>query len=164
MDDPRPERDLEPDESGRVPAAVEVLVVVADRRHGVGEEPEPADDLGALLRMDLHHGALGQREVAGLHQDRVGNGDLADVVEQRRVGEDLELVAREPDLAADAYGDLTHAPRVPCRVGIPGVDGRRQALECLGGPGAQQPVCVLERDVLPVDRVRRVLQPSLALA
>ena len=51
-----------------------------------------------------------------------------------------------------------------CGVGVARVNGCREAFERLGRPGAQQPVCLLQRDVLPVNRARRVLQPALALA
>ena len=50
MDDPRSERNLDLGQARRIAGAVEVLVVMADRRDGVCEKAESADDLGALRR------------------------------------------------------------------------------------------------------------------
>ena len=63
-----------------------------------------------------------------LQQDRVGDRELADVVEERRVAEHLELRLREAELAADRERELLHAPRVPGRVRVARVDGRRERL------------------------------------
>src|SRR5205807_5206420 len=95
------ERDLVPAEMLRVSGSVVALVVVPDRGNGVLEEAEPVDDAGALVRVALHQPPLLRVEPLGLQQDRIRNRELADVVEERRVPEQVELALREPELASD---------------------------------------------------------------
>ena len=54
MDDAGPEWNLLAAEPVRIAGAVESLVMVTDRRHGVVEESEAIDDAGALLSVTLH--------------------------------------------------------------------------------------------------------------
>ena len=83
---------------------------MADRRDGVVQEAEAVDDPRALVGVPLHQRPLLIREDGGLEQDRVGNGQLADVVEERRVPEQVELRLREPQLAPDRERELLDAP------------------------------------------------------
>ena len=53
------------------------------RRHRIGERHR-RDDLGADLRMDPDLLELFLRERARLREDVLGDGELADVVQQRR--------------------------------------------------------------------------------
>ena len=84
-EDPGVELELARVEPARVAAAGEPLVVVehepADR---VGEAAELAQQLATPLRVALDDGELLVGQRAGLLQDRVGDVELADVVEQRR--------------------------------------------------------------------------------
>ena len=130
-------------------------MVVADRGHGVVQETEPVDDPRALVGVPLHQRPLLVGEDGRLEQDRVGDGELADVVEQRRVAEEVELRLREAQLAADREGELLHAPRVAGRVGVAGVDRRREALHRRRRALLQEAVRLLERDVLALDRLCR---------
>ena len=50
MDDPGAERDLFPKQPVGIAGSVEALVVMPDRRDGVGEEAEAVDNLRALCR------------------------------------------------------------------------------------------------------------------
>ena len=109
VDDPRAERDVLPAQPVRVAGAVEALVVVLDRRHGVAEEAEPVDDPRALLRVVLHERPLQPGERRRLEEDRVRDRELADVVEERRVTEQVELGLREADLPADRERELLDA-------------------------------------------------------
>ena len=84
--------------------------MVANRRHGVLEEAEAVDDARSLLRVALHERPLLVREARGLQQDRVRNRELADVVEECRVTEQIELRLREPELAPDRERELLDAP------------------------------------------------------
>ena len=95
MDDPRAERDVLAQSRLGVAGAVPALVVVPDRRHGVVEEAEPVDDPRALVGVPLHQRPLVGRQARRLEQDRVGDRELADVVEERRVAEQVELGLRE---------------------------------------------------------------------
>ena len=155
MDDPCAERDLLPLQAVRIAEAVEALVVVADRRHGVVQEAEPVDDPRALVRVALHERPLLVGEHGRLEQDRVGDRELADVVEERRVAEQVELGLRKPQLAADRERELLHAPRMAGRVRVARVDGRREALHRGRRALVQQPVGLLERNVLALDRLGR---------
>ena len=158
VDDPGAERDLLAAEPVRVAGAVEALVVVADRRHRVLEEAEAVDDARALLGVALHQRPLLARQARRLEEDRVRDRELADVVEERRVAEQVELRLREAELAADRERELLHAPRVAGGVRVARVDRRREGLHRRGRALAQQPVRLLERDVLRLDRLRRLAQ------
>jgi len=61
--------------------AVPALVVVADERYRLAQAAELADDVGAVGGMPLDHLVLVLRQPAGLQQDRVGDAQLADVVQ-----------------------------------------------------------------------------------
>ena len=158
MDDPGAERDLLPGQPVGIPRAVEALVVVADRRHRVAEEPEPVDDARALLGVALHQRPLLGRERGGLQQDRVGDRELADVVEERGVAEQVELRLGEAELAADRERELLHAARVAGRVRVARVDRRGERLHRRGRALLEQPVRLLERDVLRLDRLGRLAE------
>ena len=153
VDDAGAERDLLAPQPVGVARAVEALVVVADRRDRVAEESEPVDDAGALVGVALHQRPLLLRQARGLQQDRVRNRELADVVEERRVAEQVELGVREAELAADRQRELLDAARVARGVRVACVDGRREALHRRRRALLQQPVRLLERDVLRVDRL-----------
>ena len=95
-DDARLQRDRIAREAVRIARSVHALVVVQrDAAHQlrVGERlqaevgQQVVDDRLAAVAVGAHHVHLVGREAAGLEQDRVGNADLADVV-QRRVGLD----------------------------------------------------------------------------
>ena len=59
------------------------------------------EDAGAQLRVALDLGPLVVVERAGLVQDRVGDAELADVVEDAGGAHALDLVGREAELARD---------------------------------------------------------------
>ena len=71
------------------------------------------------------------------------------------MAEQVELGLREPELAADRQRELLHAARVAGGVGVAGVDRGREALHGRGRALLEQPVRVLERDVLGLDRLGR---------
>jgi len=73
-----------------------------------------------------------------------GDRDLADVVEERRVAQEVELGLRELELAADCQRQLLHTPRVPRRRRVPGVDRRRERLHRGRGPFLQQAIRLFE--------------------
>ena len=158
MDDARTERDLLADDAVGIAVAVEPLVVVADRGHRVLEEAETVDDPRALLRVALHQRPLLAGEARRLQQDRVRDRKLADVVEERRVTEQVELRLREVELPADGERKLLHASRMAGRVRVSRVDRRRERLHRRRRALAQRPVGLLERHVLRLDRVRRLAQ------
>ena len=63
-----------------------------------GEEVTVRDDRLADDRVPLHLGPLGRRQRAGLLEDVVGDVDLADVVQDRRVPQRLRLRPRQSHL------------------------------------------------------------------
>ena len=69
------------------------------------------------------------------------------------MAEQVELRLREAELAADREGELLHAPRVAGGVRVARVDGRREGLHRRGRALVEQPVRLLERDVLRLDRL-----------
>src|SRR5206468_10748916 len=95
-----------------------------------------------------------------LEEYRVGDADLADVVQERGLFDDVQLVAREAELPRDHRRRGGDAARMAGRVRVPRVDRRRQRLE--GGRRALDPraMGLLERRVLLDDRLARLLQPQ----
>ena len=154
----RAERDLVPAQTVRIAGAVEALVVVPDRRHGVGHEAETVDDPGSLGGVPAHQAPLLGVETRRLHQDRVRDRQLADVVEEGGVAEKVELGTGEVELAADRERQALHAARVAGRVRVARVDRRGEAFHRRGRALAEQPVRLLERHVLRVDRLGRLAQ------
>src|SRR5206468_1776585 len=112
VDDAGAERDLLALEPVGVASAVEALVMVPDRGYRVVQEAEAVDDAGALVRVPLHQRPFVLGEARRLEQDRVRNRQLADVVEERRVAEQVELRLREAELAADRERELLDTARV----------------------------------------------------
>ena len=106
----------------------------------------------------LHQRPLVVGQPRRLQQHGVRDGELADVVEERRVAEQLELGLREAELAADRERELLHAAGVPGRVGVAGVHCCREALHRGCRALLEQAVRLLERHVLGLDRLGRRAQ------
>ena len=75
------------------------LVVVEDDRHGVLERGRLLEDDLADPRMLDDGPPLGRRERRRLVEDLLGHGDLADVVEQRRDADPVDLGLGQLELA-----------------------------------------------------------------
>ncbi len=84
-EDPGRERDLIAGKRVRVPGAVPALVGVADDRHDAAQEADRLEDARAQERVLLHDLFLFGRERARLRQDRSGDADLAERMEEGRV-------------------------------------------------------------------------------
>ena len=79
------------DQSVGIAGAVEPLVVMANDRQLGRQLLDRPDDLLALDRVRVHDHALFLGQRARLEQDRVGDADLADVVQQAAPLERLQL-------------------------------------------------------------------------
>jgi hypothetical protein len=97
-----------------------------------------------------------------LREDRVGHADLAGVVEETREAEQIEALAPEPQLLAEADGDPLHPQRVAGGVRVLRVDRGVEALDRLERALLEQPVRLDEPDrpgaellVLAAQRPRR---------
>ena len=127
--DPSLDRDRLAGEAARVAAAVPLLVVaegdrrrhVEDRGGGAAQQPV------ALLGVGLHDRALLGGERAGLQQDRVGDRDLADVVQRCRVAEPLAELAVEPGLLGEQRREAPDPLDVRAGVLVAELDRHRQA-------------------------------------
>ena len=102
--------------------------MVPDRRHGVVQEAKPVDDACTFVGVALHERPLGGRQACRLQENCVRQGQLPDVVEKRRVAEEIELGLREPELPSDREGELLDAARMAGGVRVAGVDGRGETL------------------------------------
>ena len=70
------------------------------------------------------------RQLAGLVQDVLGNGELADVVQQRsRLDAREGAASSEADSRRQRDGPALHPPDMAVRDGIFGVDGMRQRFD-----------------------------------
>src|SRR4051812_22960844 len=91
-DDPRRDRDRLAGETVRVAAAVPALVDGADDGRGGLQQRNPAEQLGADLRMLLYLGVLVIGERGRFGEQLAAHADLADVMQQGRVANVALLV------------------------------------------------------------------------
>jgi hypothetical protein len=80
----------------------------------------------ALLGVCLHDRALLRGQLARLEQDRVGNRDLADVVQRRRVSERRAEVRIHADMLSQQRREATDPLDVGARVLVAELDGHRE--------------------------------------
>jgi hypothetical protein len=88
-EDARPQRDRLADEAARVALAVPALVMAADHLDRVAERLDPGHHLHAEQRVGAHHLPLAVVQRSRLVEHRLGDADLADVVEQEPVAQPL---------------------------------------------------------------------------
>ncbi len=86
----------------------------------------------ALLGVGLDDRALLGRQRAGLEQDRVGDRDLADVVQRRRVAEALAEVRVHADLLGEQRREAPYPLDVRAGVLVAELDGHRETADGLG--------------------------------
>ena len=91
-EDARRPRDRLAAQAVRVAEAVPALVMVADDGHDRVREIDAFEYLRADGRVNLHLVKLGGRQLPRLVQDVIGDGELADVVQQRAGLQRLDLV------------------------------------------------------------------------
>jgi hypothetical protein len=84
---PRPGRDGVAGQTGRVALAVPALVVAADHLHGAAQRLDAGHHLDPEQRVGPHHLPLAGVQRTGLVEHRLGDADLADVVEQEPVAQ-----------------------------------------------------------------------------
>ena len=128
-EDARPERNLFALQPLRIALAVPAFVVAEDQRRHRIRERHGADDLGADLRMDADLLELFLRQRAGLRQDVLRHGELADVVQQRRGLDALDLGVGHAEAARDAGRIDLHAADVRLRGLILRVDRERERFD-----------------------------------
>ena len=105
---PRSDRDVLALQTLRISGAVPFFVMVADNgRHRVGEA-HSFQDLGAHHRMNLHLFEFFPRQFAGLRNDVFGNGQLADVVQQRGRAQSFQLAFIQAHVLAHFNGVHLH--------------------------------------------------------
>ena len=100
MDDPGLEADLLAGEPHRIAGAVDALVMLADDRRRA-RQPQLLQQLGSDDRVGLDETELLGVERTGLGENRVGDGDLADVVQPGRRAQVLEPCLVERQRAGD---------------------------------------------------------------
>ena len=108
--------------------------------------------------MGLHRVVLLGCEVPALEQDVVGDRDLADVVQRRRLAQALDLFAAEPHTRRDLRGERADAFGVLGGLVIAILDRRGEQLQCLGAS-----IVELERPLgdLFLERARAVGELAL---
>ena len=126
-ENPRADRNVGTAQPVGVSAAVPALVMMShDRNDGIRER-HLREDLRADGGMGLHPFELGSRQPSRLVQDVLRNGELADVVEERRRLErlELQLVLQANPLRQDERAGV-HATDVVVRDRVLRVDGVRE--------------------------------------
>lgn len=124
--DPREHRDRLSLQPVRIALAVEPFVVVKNRRQQMVDLPQAGQNFvthGHVLLDELH---LVGCEWSVLAKHRVGNPDLADVVQQSGQVNVVQFVVRKSQFTAQLDGNAGHTLAVTERVLILGVDGRGQ--------------------------------------
>ena len=107
-DDPGADRDRLPAQLVGIPESVPALVMVSnDRREDARAREGPADLL-ADLGMSSHLGAFGLGQRTRLGQDRLGDAEVADVVDERSEHDALEVGAAQTELPGELVGEPRH--------------------------------------------------------
>lgn len=78
--------------------------------------------------MALHLGRLLDRELAGLEEDRVGDANLADVVEEARRSDQLDALALEADAAGERGTVVGDTLRVQVGIAVLRIDRDGQGM------------------------------------
>ena len=82
--------------------------MVADQRHGLAERAEVGNDRRAVVRMALDEVVLLGRERGRLVEDRVGQAQLADVVERACEAKGVKSFGREGERLPAPQRDPLH--------------------------------------------------------
>src|SRR2546425_4820394 len=122
-DDLRGERDLAAFEPRGVAGSIEVLVVREHDRTDAIEHRHVAEKARADRRVGPHLDPLLVGELVRLGKDRLGNPDLADVVEERAEFYPGDLVGTEPELPPDLDGVVHRRRGVSREVRLLGLEG-----------------------------------------
>jgi hypothetical protein len=116
--DPSREQDLLASKAAGVASAVPALVV--GQRDALSHDKQRATaagkDLGSDRRVRLHLLELPVAELARLEQDRVGNSDLADVVQRRGAPDQLNLLVGQPEPECEQRARAPEPPGVLLRI------------------------------------------------
>ena len=130
--------DVHAGEAVRVPAAVEVLVVVPHAGHELVAEERPRD-LGADAGVLADELPLLRGQRPGLEQHAVRDADLADVVQEGDVLQLAQALVVPPELAPEQRRIPGHAAGVAERVVVLGAERRAQGAQV----GEVQPLDLL---------------------
>ena len=104
-----------------------------------GEELERRHDLRPEYRVPPHDLPFRRVETAGFAEDGFRNSDLADVVKQSRLGNDVRVTRRQPGDVGEAPRQHTHTLRMAARVRIFRFEGVGETEERL----ADRTLCAL---------------------
>ena len=149
-------------EAVRIAGAVPPLVVEGRDLLGRLEDvrPAPGEDRAPDLGMRLDDVELLATQRAGLEQDRIGDADLADVVQECRLTDQLHRLPVEAELEGDAGSHVRDPVRVGLRVVVAILGGERESRQRLV-VGIRE----LPRRPFQLERalVHRLLEPLLVL-
>jgi hypothetical protein len=133
--------------------------MVADDGHDRVGEVDGREDVGPDARVLLHLVELGVRQLAGLVEDVLGNRELSQVVQQRGGLDGLQFAfVPDADHLGEADGVRLHAPDVPVRHLVLGVDRHGQRLDGREVEGVE----VFEVAVGVFDALERRLEREVA--
>ncbi|GMA75060.1 hypothetical protein GCM10025880_14770 [Methylorubrum aminovorans] len=111
--EPHEVTDLRAPQTLRVAGPVEALVMVAYDVEDVGPERGlPGQQVGAERGVGAHHRHLFDRERARLVEDGLGDQRLADIVQERGLGQALPVGSGESEFGGEGGGEARHAQGV----------------------------------------------------
>ncbi len=120
-------------------------MVVQHAGERIAQEGNAFENLVAGLGVTLDGGELLGGEAAHLGQDALGNADLAHIVHQTGDADALGVLSAHAHLSGEELGEEGDALAVAAGVGVFGVDGGGEGVEC---PQAHGPLLGEPRDVL----------------
>ena len=125
----RADGDILAAEAAGVAGAVEELLVGEDDLGGVAEKGDASEHVVADLAVGAHDLLFLVVERAGLAEDAVGDGHLADIVEKGGAGKDGEIFKLDAHGLGDGDGGGGDALTVPLGFGVAEVEGAAEGFQ-----------------------------------
>ena len=94
-----------------------------DRGHGI-REGHAIQDLRSYDRVHLHLLELFHSQLAGFVDDVLRHGEFANVMQQGRGAQGVDLIGRKADLLGDFHRVCSHALQMRMRGVVFGLDGQ----------------------------------------
>src|SRR6266581_5565190 len=112
-----------------IAAAVATLMMSQDDFRGIREKGDAFDEVVADLYVALHDLSLFVGERSGFKKNRVGYGELADVVQPSAHGDIFELMFQAAHRFGNFNGVQEHPPRMSSRRAVSQINSHAQSFK-----------------------------------